>query len=54
LLKIEQRNARDEIESVKNGWSPRQLDRQISSLLFERLLKSRDKEGIIALSNEGH
>jgi predicted nuclease of restriction endonuclease-like (RecB) superfamily len=55
LLKVEQRNVRNfyEIESVKNSWSARQLERQISSLLFERLLKSRDKEGIIALSNEG-
>src|ERR1035438_2349964 len=55
LLKVEQRNVRDfyEIESVKNGWSARQLERQISSLLFERLLKSRDKEGIIALSSQG-
>ena len=55
LLKVEQRNVRDfyGIESVKNSWSARQLERQISSLLFERLLKSRDKEGIIALSNQG-
>jgi predicted nuclease of restriction endonuclease-like (RecB) superfamily len=55
LPKVEQLNARDfyEIESVKNSWSARQLERQISSLLFERLLKSRDKEGVVALSNEG-
>ena len=55
LLKIERRKERDfyEIESSKNHWSVRQLERQINSLLFHRLLKSRDKEGILALANEG-
>lgn len=55
LLKLERRSARDfyEIEAVKNGWSARQLERQINSLLFERLLKSRDKAGVLALANEG-
>ena len=42
-----------EIEAVRNGWSARQLERQINSLLFERLLKSRDKAGLMALANEG-
>jgi predicted nuclease of restriction endonuclease-like (RecB) superfamily len=51
LLKVERRDARDfyEIESLKHGWSARQLERQIGSILFERLLKSRDKEGVLAL-----
>jgi hypothetical protein len=51
LLKVERRDARDfyEIESIKHGWSARQLERQIGSMLFERLLKSRDKEGVLAL-----
>src|SRR5690606_25558370 len=40
-------------EAVRNGWSARQLGRQIHSLLFERLLKSRDKEGVLALANQG-
>jgi predicted nuclease of restriction endonuclease-like (RecB) superfamily len=55
LLKVERRDARDfyEIESIKHGWSARQLERQIGSMLFERLLKSRDKEGVLALANEG-
>jgi hypothetical protein len=49
LLKVDRREARDfyEIESVRNGWSARQLERQINSLLFFRLLKSRDKEGLL-------
>lgn len=55
LLKVEHQTVRNfyEIEAVKNGWSARQLERQINSLLFERLLKSRDKAGVLALANEG-
>jgi len=55
LLKVERREVRDfyEIETVRNGWSARQLERQINSLLFERLLKSRDKSGVLTLANEG-
>jgi predicted nuclease of restriction endonuclease-like (RecB) superfamily len=51
LLKVERRDARDfyENESLKHGWSALQLERQIGSMLFERLLKSRDKEGVLAL-----
>lgn len=55
LVKVERREVRDfyEIEALRSGWSARQLERQISSLLFERLLKSRDKAGVMALANEG-
>lgn len=55
LLKEERRPVRDfyEIESVGNGWSARQLERQINTFLFERLAKSRDKRGVLALVNEG-
>ena len=55
LLKVARREARDfyEIEAMKNAWSARQLERQISSLLFERLAKSRDKQGVLALASEG-
>ncbi len=55
LLKVDRREARDfyEIETIKSGWSGRQLERQIASLLFERLLKSRDKKGLLALASEG-
>ena len=37
-------------ESVKNNWSARQLERQINSSLFERLLISNDKESVLALA----
>jgi predicted nuclease of restriction endonuclease-like (RecB) superfamily len=55
LLKVDQQEAREfyETEAVRNNWSARQLERQINSLLFFRLLKSRDKKGLRALANEG-
>lgn len=55
LLKVGRREARDfyEIEAIRNGWSARQLERQINTFLFDRLLKSRDKAGVLALANEG-
>ncbi len=55
LLKVARREVRDfyEIEAVKNAWSARQLERQIASLLYERLAKSRDKQGVLALASEG-
>ena len=43
-----------EVECIKSGWSVRELRRQIDSLLFERLARSRDKEGVLALAREGH
>jgi predicted nuclease of restriction endonuclease-like (RecB) superfamily len=42
-----------ELEAVKNCWSGRELERQIGSLLFERLLKSRDKKGLMRLACKG-
>ena len=36
-----------EIEAIKNHWSARELERQINSLLFERLAKSKDKKGLM-------
>lgn len=55
LLKVSRSEARDfyEIEAVKNAWSARQLERQIASLLFERLAGSRDPQGVLALASEG-
>lgn len=39
-------------ESVKNNWSARQLERQINSQLFERLLLSNDIEDVLAVANQ--
>jgi predicted nuclease of restriction endonuclease-like (RecB) superfamily len=55
LLRIEDNNKRSfyEIETVENNWSVRELDRQINSMLFERLAVSKDKQGLIELAKEG-
>lgn len=37
-------------ESVKNNWTSRQLERQIYSSLYERLLMSNDKESVLAVA----
>jgi predicted nuclease of restriction endonuclease-like (RecB) superfamily len=37
-------------ESVKNSWTSRQLERQINSSLYERLLMSNDKESVLAVA----
>ena len=34
------------MEAVNNGWTKRELERQINSLLYERLLLSNDKEAV--------
>ncbi|MDW7732693.1 MAG: PDDEXK nuclease domain-containing protein [Methanolobus sp.] len=42
-----------EIEAAQNHWSVRELERQISSSLYERLALSRNKEEIRKLSEQG-
>ena len=42
-----------EIEAERCNWSQPLLERQIHSHLFVRLLKSRDKVGMLSLANEG-
>lgn len=55
LMKVKRDDARRfyEIEAAREGWSTRQLARQISTLLFERLAMSRDTDGVRALAREG-
>lgn len=55
LLKVDRQEARQfyEIEAINNGWSARELERQINTLLFDRLLKSKDKEGVMQLASDG-
>ena len=43
-----------EIEAIGNHWSARELERQINSLLYERLAKSKDKKGLMRLATKGH
>jgi predicted nuclease of restriction endonuclease-like (RecB) superfamily len=42
-----------ELEAEKNCWSGRELERQMGSLLFERLLKSKNKKGLMQLAYKG-
>lgn len=55
LLRVSRIEARTfyEIEAIKNGWSARELERQVTSLLFDRLVKSRDKKGLLRLASRG-
>lgn len=55
LMRLSSKVARNfyEIEAEKNNWSGRELERQIDSLLFERLLKSKDKKGLLKLATKG-
>ncbi|MEA1865339.1 MAG: DUF1016 N-terminal domain-containing protein, partial [Euryarchaeota archaeon] len=55
LIRVENEHARlfYELEVARNGWTMRQLERQIHSFYYERLLKSRDKAGMMELANQG-
>ena len=56
LLRVNKPEARAfyEAECEKANWSTRELERQINSLLYERLALSRDKEGLLALEKQGN
>lgn len=55
LMRVESEHARSfyEIEAVRNQWSSRELERQMNSLLFERLAKSRNRRGVMELASQG-
>jgi predicted nuclease of restriction endonuclease-like (RecB) superfamily len=55
LIRIDDLNERRfyEIEAEKYNWSVRELKRQYDSALYTRLALSRDKEGILKLSEKG-
>ncbi len=55
LLRIEKEEARSFYlnEAVNSRWSTRELERQINSLLYERLALSKDKWKVLELANEG-
>lgn len=42
-----------ELECLKSRWSVRELERQIDSLLYERVGLSKDKEAVLALAQRG-
>lgn len=54
LLRVENEKARQWYieETIKKHWSSRQLDRQISTMYYERLLSSQDKSEVVAEAND--
>lgn len=55
LMRIEDEDERNfyEQQAYKEGWSKRELSRQYSSSLYERLLISKDKDKVKQLSTKG-
>ncbi len=55
LLKVEKEDVRNFYlnEAINSNWSTRELERQINSLLYERLLLSKDKKKVLELSTKG-
>ena len=54
LIQISDPDKREyyELETVNEGWTGRQLERQINSMLYERLLLSNDKESVLAVARK--
>ena len=54
LIHIEDPDRREyyELETLNNHWTGRELERQIQSSLYERLLLSNDKESILAIARK--
>ncbi len=55
LLRVDKAEVRAfyEIEAIQSNWSARELERQINSLLYERLALSKDKKGLMRLAKKG-
>jgi predicted nuclease of restriction endonuclease-like (RecB) superfamily len=54
LIRIEDKDKREFYiaETEKNNWNARQLERQVNSQLFERLLLSNDVKTVLAVARE--
>jgi len=54
LIRIDDDYKREyyELEATNNAWTGRELERQINSSLYERLLLSNDKEAVIAVARK--
>jgi len=55
LIRIDNRDKREFYiaETEKINWTARQLEKQINSQLFERLLMSNDVQAVVAVAREG-
>lgn len=56
LIKIKDENKRSFYmhECINSKWDVRELQRQISTLLYERIANSKNKDKLLELSSEGH
>lgn len=56
LLRIEKEDTRNfyMLETIESNWSTRELERQIGSLLYERIALSKNKDKVKELSTKGH
>jgi predicted nuclease of restriction endonuclease-like (RecB) superfamily len=54
LIRIADEHKREyyELEATNNGWTGRELERQINAALYERLLMSNDKESVLAVARK--
>ena len=54
LISIDDNYKREyyELETLNNAWTGRELERQINSSLYERLLLSNDKESVLAVARK--
>ena len=54
LIGIADKDKREyyELEAANNCWTARQMQRQINSMLYERLLMSNDKEAVLAMARK--
>lgn len=52
LIQIPDKDKREyyELEALHNNWTAREMERQIHSMLYERLLMSNDKESVLAVA----
>lgn len=56
ILRVEHPLGRDFYlrQAELEKWSSRELERQINSMLFERIALSKDKAGVLAMAQDGH
>ena len=54
LIAIPDKDKREyyELEAANNNWTAREMERQIHSMLYERLLLSNDKESVLAMARK--
>jgi len=52
IIRLDSQDKRDFYiaEAIKNNWTVRQLERQIHSSLWERLLMSNDRDSVLAIA----